>query len=64
MLRAEVAELRAAGVRIGATERLTLDFGRRFAAGESCRSIKSDPAFIEQREYVLGRVFAEREEFA
>ncbi|WP_421715590.1 taurine ABC transporter ATP-binding subunit [Aeromonas jandaei] len=46
------------------TERLTLDFGRRFAAGESCRSIKSDPAFIEQREYVLGRVFAEREEFA
>lgn len=46
------------------TERLTLDFGRRFAAGESCRSIKSDPAFIERREYVLGRVFAEREVFA
>ncbi|WP_281705763.1 taurine ABC transporter ATP-binding subunit [Aeromonas taiwanensis] len=45
-------------------ERLTLDFGRRFAAGESCRSIKSDPAFIAKREYVLGRVFAEREAFA
>ncbi|MFQ2472319.1 taurine ABC transporter ATP-binding subunit [Aeromonas caviae] len=46
------------------TERLTLDFGRRFAAGEPCRSIKSDPAFIERREYVLERVFAEREAFA
>ena len=45
-------------------ERLTLDFGRRFAAGESSRSIKSDPAFIKRREYVLGRVFAEREAFA
>lgn len=45
-------------------ERLTLDFGRRFAAGESSRSIKSDPAFIARREYVLGRVFAEREAFA
>ncbi|MEZ6930390.1 taurine ABC transporter ATP-binding subunit [Aeromonas sp. S16(2024)] len=44
-------------------ERLTLEFGRRFAAGEPCRSIKSDPAFIERREYVLGRVFAEREAF-
>ncbi|WP_310596682.1 taurine ABC transporter ATP-binding subunit [Aeromonas aquatica] len=45
-------------------ERLTLDFGRRFAAGEPCRSIKSDPAFIERREYVLGRVFEQREAFA
>ncbi|MNT08149.1 Taurine import ATP-binding protein TauB [compost metagenome] len=45
-------------------ERLTLDFGRRFAAGEPCRSIKSDPAFIERREYVLSRVFNEREAFA
>jgi len=44
-------------------ERLTLDFGRRFVAGEPCRSIKSDPAFIERREYVLERVFAEREAF-
>ena len=38
-------------------ERLPLDFGRRFVAGEACRSIKSDPRFIEQREYVLSRVF-------
>ena len=45
-------------------ERLPLDFGRRFAAGEPCRSIKSDPAFIERREYVLSRVFNEREAFA
>ena len=33
-------------------ERLPLDFSRRFVAGEPCRSIKSDPRFIEQREYV------------
>lgn len=45
-------------------ERLSLDFGHRFAAGEPCRSIKSDPAFIERREYVLSRVFNEREAFA
>lgn len=45
-------------------ETLTLDFGRRFTSGESCRSIKSDPAFIEKREYVLSRVFAEREVFS
>lgn len=44
-------------------ERLALDFGRRYAAGESCRAIKSDPAFIERREYVLGRVFHQREVF-
>ncbi|CCG88847.1 taurine ABC transporter ATP-binding subunit [Erwinia piriflorinigrans] len=45
-------------------ERLALDFGRRFAAGEACRAIKSDPAFIERREYVLSRVFQQREVFA
>lgn len=45
-------------------ERLPLDFGRRFVAGESCRSIKSDPKFIEQREYVLSRVFEQREAFS
>lgn len=45
-------------------ERLSLDFGRRYAAGEACRAIKSDPAFIERREYVLGRVFQQREVFA
>ncbi|WP_263145832.1 taurine ABC transporter ATP-binding subunit [Pseudomonas sp. RIT-PI-AD] len=41
-------------------ERLSLDFGRRYAAGESARAIKSDPLFIEAREHVLARVFAER----
>lgn len=45
-------------------ERLPLDFGRRYVAGESCRSIKSDPAFIERREYVLGQVFQQREVFS
>ena len=45
-------------------ERLRPGFGRRFAAGESCRSIKSDPQFIAQREYVLSRVFDQREAFA
>ncbi|MBE5253171.1 MAG: taurine ABC transporter ATP-binding subunit [Enterobacterales bacterium endosymbiont of Blomia tropicalis] len=44
-------------------ERLRLDFGQRFASGEACRSIKSDPTFIAQREYVLSRVFAQREAF-
>jgi taurine transport system ATP-binding protein len=46
------------------SERLSLDFGRRFAAGESCRAIKSDPAFIARREYVLSRVFQQREAFS
>lgn len=46
------------------TERLSLDFAHRFVAGESCRSIKSDPQFIAQREYVLGRVFEHREAFS
>ncbi|HDG1690665.1 TPA: taurine ABC transporter ATP-binding subunit [Kluyvera georgiana] len=45
-------------------ERLSLDFARRFVAGESCRSIKSDPRFIAQREYVLSRVFEQREAFS
>ncbi|MFG1174872.1 taurine ABC transporter ATP-binding subunit [Erwiniaceae bacterium CAU 1747] len=45
-------------------ERLALDFGRRYAGGETCRSIKSDPAFIERREYVLSRVFHQREVWA
>ena len=44
-------------------ERLRLNFGQRFAAGELCRAIKSDPAFIEKREYVLSRVFEQREAF-
>ncbi|MRS17037.1 taurine ABC transporter ATP-binding subunit [Enterobacteriaceae bacterium RIT691] len=46
------------------TERLSLDFARRFVAGEPCRSIKSDPQFIRQREYVLQRVFEHREAFS
>lgn len=45
-------------------ERLRLDFSSRFVAGESCRSIKSDPRFIEQREYILSRVFDQREAFS
>ena len=45
-------------------ERLRLDFSRRFVAGESCRSIKSDRRFIEQREYILSRVFDQREAFS
>ncbi|MGU7632339.1 taurine ABC transporter ATP-binding subunit [Klebsiella quasipneumoniae] len=45
-------------------ERLPLDFSRRFVAGESCRRIKSDPRFIEQREYILSRVFDQREAFS
>ncbi|MBA0036144.1 taurine ABC transporter ATP-binding subunit [Pantoea sp. BIGb0393] len=44
-------------------ERLKLDFGQRYAAGEPCRSIKSDPEFIERREYVLNQVFSQREAF-
>jgi taurine transport system ATP-binding protein len=41
-------------------ERLQLDFGRRYAAGESARAIKSDPLFIETREHVLSKVFSQR----
>jgi taurine transport system ATP-binding protein len=41
-------------------ERLKLDFGQRYAAGESARSIKSDPRFIETREHVLASVFSQR----
>lgn len=45
-------------------ERLPLNFARRFVAGEPSRSIKSDLQFIAMREYVLGRVFAQREAFS
>ncbi|MHC2146722.1 taurine ABC transporter ATP-binding subunit [Pseudomonas sp. 210_17 TE3656] len=41
-------------------ERLQLNFGQRYAAGESARAIKSDPRFIETREHVLSRVFSQR----
>lgn len=42
-------------------ERLKLNFGQRYAGGENCRAIKSDPEFIAQREYVLSKVFQQRE---
>ncbi|MEG5489365.1 taurine ABC transporter ATP-binding subunit [Enterobacter kobei] len=45
-------------------ERLPLEFARRYAAGEPVRSIKSDPQFIDQREYILSRVFDQREAFS
>lgn len=45
-------------------ERLPLTFARRFVAGEDSRSIKSDPQFIAMREYVLSRVFEQREAFS
>lgn len=41
-------------------EHLQLNFGKRHAAGEPARSIKSDPEFIETREHVLQRVFSQR----
>ena len=41
-----------------------VNFARRFVAGESSRSIKSDPQFIAMREYVLSRVFEQREAFS
>ena len=37
---------------------------RRYVAGEPVRSIKSDPQFIDQREYILSRVFDQREAFS
>jgi len=45
-------------------ERLRLPFGRRYAEGEACRAIKSDPEFIAKREYVLSQVFQQREVFS
>lgn len=42
-------------------ERIRLDFGARFASGESARHIKSDPKFIEVREYVLSHFFTNRD---
>ncbi|MCU1716704.1 taurine ABC transporter ATP-binding subunit [Pseudomonas sp. 5P_3.1_Bac2] len=43
------------------SERLKLNFGQRYSAGESARAIKSDPEFIATREHVLAQVFAERQ---
>ncbi|PIJ51221.1 taurine transporter ATP-binding subunit [Erwinia sp. OLTSP20] len=44
-------------------ERLSLNFGQRYADGASCRTIKSDPEFIATREAVLARFFQQREVF-
>jgi len=41
-------------------DELTLDFGRRYCAGEPARRIKSDPDFIALRERVMDQIF-ERE---
>jgi taurine transport system ATP-binding protein len=41
-------------------DRLRLDFGKRYIAGESARQIKSDPAFIQTREQVLSWFFSQR----
>lgn len=41
-------------------DRLTLDFSRRYAAGESARALKSCREFIEHRERILARIFAAR----
>lgn len=38
-----------------------LGFGRRICAGESIRSIKSDPAFINMREEILAKVFQDQQ---
>ena len=45
-------------------ERLPLEFARRYVAGEPVRSIKSDPQFIDQRDYILSRVFDQRDAFS
>ncbi len=39
-------------------ETLTLDFGRRYLAGESARQLKADPAFVALRERVTRTLFA------
>jgi taurine transport system ATP-binding protein len=41
--------------------RHALDFGRRHAAGEAARAIKSLPAFVAVREQVLAQVFAQED---
>ncbi|WP_374402879.1 taurine ABC transporter ATP-binding subunit [Niveibacterium sp.] len=42
-------------------ERIPLEFGKRYAAGEPARRIKADPEFIATREYLRERVFNQRE---
>jgi len=46
------------------TEDRSFDFGQRFLAGESSRSLKSDPAFIRAREELIAAIHAEEWQFA
>jgi taurine transport system ATP-binding protein len=41
-------------------DKIPLDFSKRFIAGEPTRQIKSDPAFIKTREYVLTWLFEQQ----
>ena len=45
-------------------EKIKLNFSERFAQGESARSIKSDPEFIQTREHVLSLVFQQNEAYS
>ena len=44
-------------------EKIKLNFARRFAQGESARSIKSDPEFIQTREHVLSLIFQQNADY-
>jgi taurine transport system ATP-binding protein len=44
------------------TRHLTLEFARRFAAGEGARQLKSQPDFVATREQVLAQVLAQEDE--
>lgn len=46
------------------TEDRSFDFGRRFLAGESPRSLKSEPEFIRAREELIDAIHAEEGQFA
>jgi taurine transport system ATP-binding protein len=43
------------------THRFDIDFSRRFVGGESARSVKASPDFIQLREKVLSIIFADEE---
>lgn len=58
-LASDLVMLSARPARVAA--RMALGFGRRYAAGEPARRIKSDPAFIEMRERVLSWLFEQGE---
>jgi taurine transport system ATP-binding protein len=42
-------------------ESVDLDFGRRYAAGESASAIKADPRFLAMREHAKALIFANRD---